>query len=370
MTKENVRNATPQNETQENQSTAVAAPRNQGTIKEWLQRPKFKNEVAKALPKHLTADRFIRVATTALNREPKLRKCTQASFFECLMNLSQLGLEPDGRRAHLIPFKSKSGGYTCQLIIDYKGLVELAMRSNKIANIHADVVCENDEFEYDRGEVVKHKVDFRKPRGKVYAAYAICSFKDGTKKAEAMSRDEIEGIRKRSKAGNDGPWMTDWNEMAKKTVFRRLSKWLPLSPEYRDVLDVDADVIDIHAESHAVDDFADDLEGADIPTNGMDALAERLKEQRKALEKSPEDEAAACNDLRRQIAQAITEHPIDAHVFDEMMLKVGSLDGDIQKLGGGQLEKLLELMFEHIHGQEAGDEEDSGNGESSGKKGE
>lgn len=369
MTEENVRNATPQDEAQENQSTAVAAPRKQGTIKEWLQRPQFKNEVAKALPKHLTADRFIRVATTALNRDPKLRLCTQSSFFECLMNLSQLGLEPDGRRAHLIPFASKKHGYLCQLIIDYKGLVELAMRSNKIANIHADVVCENDEFDYDRGEVVKHKIDFRKPRGAVYAAYAICTFKDGTRKAEAMSHDEIEGIRKRSRAGKDGPWVTDWNEMAKKTVFRRLSKWLPLSPEYRDVLDVDADVIDVHAESHEVDDFADDLEGEDTPANGMDALAERLKAERNAMEKSPKDEAAACGDLRRQIARAIMEHPIEGRVWDEMMAKVGSLDGDIQKLGGGQLEKLLELVFEHLQGQGAWDEEDTGNRKASNKKG-
>jgi recombination protein RecT len=208
-------------------------------IKSLLTGDKFKNEVARALPKHLTPDRFIRVACTAMTKTPKLAQCTQESFFNALLSLSQLGLEPDGRRAHLIPY-----GNTCQLIVDYKGLVELAMRSGNVSNIHADIICENDVFEYDKGEIKVHKIDFKQPRGEMYAAYAICRFKDGTEKTEVMTRDEVEAIRKRSKAGNAGPWVTDWNEMAKKTVFRRLSKWLPLSPEQRDVLEHDADRFD------------------------------------------------------------------------------------------------------------------------------
>jgi recombination protein RecT len=215
------------------------------TIRGLLESDNFKVQVSRALPKHLTPDRFIRVAVTAMNRVPKLAECDQPSFFNALLSLSQLGLEPDGRRAHLIPFRNNKLGITeCQLIIDYKGLVELAMRSGSVANIHADVVCENDVFEYNCGEIREHKIDFRKERGKVYAAYALCKFKDGTVKAEVMGVDEINAIKERSKAGSFGPWITDWNEMAKKTVFRRLSKWLPLSPEYRDILDKDADTFD------------------------------------------------------------------------------------------------------------------------------
>lgn len=205
-------------------------------IRSLLTGDKFKTEVARALPKHLTPDRFIRVALTTMTKTPKLAQCTQESFFNALLSLSQLGLEPDGRRAHLIPY-----GNQCQLIVDYKGLVELAMRSGNVSNIHADIVCENDTFEYDKGEIKVHKIDFKQPRGEMYAAYAICRFKDGTEKTEVMTKEEVEAIRKRSKAGSAGPWVTDWNEMAKKTVFRRLSKWLPLSPEQRDVLDHDAD---------------------------------------------------------------------------------------------------------------------------------
>lgn len=244
----------------------VAVPVN--TIKGLLEGDAFREQVAKALPRHLKPDRFIRIALTALTRTPKLRECDQSSFFRCLLDLSQFGIEPDGRRAHLIPFKNnKRNCMECQLIVDYKGLVELAMRSGDVANIHADVVCESDFFEYDKGEVTAHKIDFRKPRGSAFAAYAICAFKDGTHKCEVLSRDEIEKIRKRSRAGDKGPWVTDWNEMAKKTAFRRLSKWLPLSPEYRDALDMDADSLETSSGTQA---------GACV--SGLDDLARALED--------------------------------------------------------------------------------------------
>lgn len=231
---------------EEKKTTAVTKPA--ATIKDLIEGVAFKQQISKALPKHLKPDRFIRIALTALMRTPKLAQCDQASLFNCLLTLSQLGIEPDGRRAHLIPFENrKRNCVECQLIIDYKGLVELAMRSGMVANIHADVVCEKDVFKYDRGAITAHEIDFRKERGLVYAAYAVCKFKDGTEKTEVMSKTEIEAIRSRSRAGQSGPWCTDWNEMAKKTVFRRLSKWLTLSPEYRDAVEIDdkTDAIDV-----------------------------------------------------------------------------------------------------------------------------
>lgn len=223
----------------------VAAAKKPATLKDLIQGDAFKQAVSSALPKHLTADRFCRVAATALMRVPKLAQCDQASFFNCLLTLSQYGLEPDGRNAHLIPFENRRAGITeCQLIIDYKGLVELAMRSGLIARIHADVVCINDVFEYNMGNITEHKIDLKNDRGEVYAAYAIVTFKDGTTKCEVMPFKDIEAIRNRSRSGNNGPWVTDWREMAKKTCFRRLSKWISISAEFRDAVDADDDVIE------------------------------------------------------------------------------------------------------------------------------
>ena len=207
-------------------------------IKGLLAGEQFKQQVAASLPAHLKPDRFIRIALTALTRTPKLLDCTPESFFKCLLDLSALGIEPDGRRAHLIPY-----GTACTLILDYKGIAELIMRSGLVSNLHADIICDKDEFEFDCGRVTKHKINFREDRGAMYAAYSIARMKDGTEKADVMTKAEIDAIRKRSRAGTSGPWQTDYNEMAKKTVFRRLSKWLPLSPELRDAVEKDDDQV-------------------------------------------------------------------------------------------------------------------------------
>lgn len=210
------------------------------TLKQRVASPEFAVQLRSALPSHITSERMARSVLTCIARNPKLQDCEQQSFFTSLLQLAHFGLEPDGRVAHLIPY-----GKTCQAVIDYKGLAELAYRSGRVSNLHADVVFENDEFEFNLGQVTKHQIDLRKPRGAVYAVYATCEFKDGTKKSDVMSRDDVEAIRKRSKAGSSGPWITDWNEMAKKTVFRRLSKWLPISPEFRDAVAADDDVIEV-----------------------------------------------------------------------------------------------------------------------------
>lgn len=207
------------------------------TIRERLSTPEFASELAKILPKHITPERMARAAITALMRVPALAECDQASFFQAMMLLSQYGLEPDGRNAHLIPFRNnKKGIMECQLIVDYKGLVELIERTGNVSTIHADKVCENDTFVFDRGEVVQHLVDFRKPRGKAYAYYCVITKKDGSKKSEVMTREEVEEIRKRSRASSSGPWVTDFDEMAKKTVFKRASKWVSISAEIRELM--------------------------------------------------------------------------------------------------------------------------------------
>ena len=212
------------------------------TIRDHLESKSFQEQLATVIPKHCDAERMARIAIMAMNRTPKLKECDQASFFKCLLDLSMWGLEPDGRRAHLIPFNNnKAGTVECQLIIDYKGLVELAMRSGDIASIHADMVCDNDIFEVDLGKVTKHQIDYKKPRGAAYAFWARVEFKDGGQKFEVMTREEVDAIRNRSRAGSSGPWVTDYNEMAKKTVFRRLTKWIPLSAEIRDAYERDAD---------------------------------------------------------------------------------------------------------------------------------
>lgn len=185
----------------------------------------MREQFARALPKHLSPERFQRVAITATTRTPKLLDCTPASVMKCLLDLSAMGLEPDGRRAHLIPY-----GQECTLVIDYKGLVELIRRSGDVVSIRAETVCERDEFSWVNGEV-SHRVNWRENRGAVQAVYAEAVMKSGERQTAVMTIAEVNAIRERSKAGKSGPWVTDFAEMAKKTAVRRLSKMLPLSSE-------------------------------------------------------------------------------------------------------------------------------------------
>jgi len=201
-------------------------------IKTLISSDAMQKQFAAALPKHLSPERFARIAITALTRTPKLAECTQESLFRCLLDLSAMGLEPDGRRAYLIPY-----GKDCTLIVSFMGLVELMRRAGDVSTIHADIVCENDQFEENIGEVTLHKIDRKKPRGEMFAAYCQVTFKDGSKQSAVMSKDEIESIRNRSKSGNAGPWKTDYNEMAKKTVVRRISKMITLSPEIHNAIE-------------------------------------------------------------------------------------------------------------------------------------
>lgn len=215
-------------------------------LRTFIESDKVQAEIAKALPQICTPERFLRVSMTAITKTPKLLECERTSFVAALLDCASLGIEPDGRRAHLIPFFNKKKNITeCQLIIDYKGLVELVMRSGKIRLLHADKICDNDVFEYNAGKIIEHKIDFKKPRGKAYAYYSYAEMKDGSQKSEVMTLEEINGIKSRSKSQSFGPWVTDFDEMAKKTVFKRLSKWLQLSPEDSQVLQkVDAQEFD------------------------------------------------------------------------------------------------------------------------------
>jgi len=306
------------------------------TIRGHLESDAFKASISKVLPKHLSPDRMARIAITAITRTPKLADCDQASFFRCLMDLSQWGLEPDGRQAHLIPFNNRKRGVVeCQLIVDYKGLVELVMRTGKVSNIHADVVCENDVFDYDRGEIVSHKIDFKQPRGEVYAAYALIRFKDGSEKCEVMSKEDIEAIRNRSKAGRSGPWVTDWNEMAKKTAFRRVSKWVSLSAEIRDAI--------------AVDDkqFEGIVEGVvSTPSIGLDDLTQRLTESSDPSETDqppttePEDDSAEVTEdlARASLSSATTKAGLN--VMADALIESGANEDMINHLAGEYAEAL------------------------------
>lgn len=269
----------------QNQNQAITPKNNVMVIKELLE--KSKEQIAEALPKHLTPERIIRVAVTALRTNKELYDVEPYSFVSAIIQASQLGLEPDGflGYAYLVPFKAKSGRKFVNLIIGYRGLIELARRSGNITNIYAQIVYENEKFkvEYGLKPTLKHTPLPPSKRGdEIVGVYAVAQTKDGESIFQFLWKDEIDEIRKTSKAGNSefSPWTTFPEEMIKKTGIRRLAKYLPLTPEF-----TKAAVLDEYATVGipTKEIFSDEQAEAEIEQKTTDRIAEKTAQKMESL---------------------------------------------------------------------------------------
>lgn len=233
---------------------------------------KHKDEVLAALPKHMTPERMTRVCVTAIASNPQLLKCDMTSLVGCCVEASQLGLEFGALgHAYMIPY-----GKEAKFQMGYKGLIELIRRSGQVSTIAAAAVYKDDEFHYERGinESLTHvpALSSKEPQDKdIVAFYAYAKFKDGGFQFEVMSLGQVDSIRKRSKASKNGPWVTDYAEMGKKTVLKRLAKLMPMTVETAELIEKDTQI-----------EF-----GSDIDTSTID-LGE-LPVEEPATEKTPEE---------------------------------------------------------------------------------
>ena len=202
-------------------------------------------EIAKMLPKHLNAERLLKVAQIAATTTPALAKCDVASLVGAIGQCAQMGLEPNTvlGHAYLVPFNTKrkdANGVerwvnSVQVIIGYKGLIDLARRSGQIVSIAAHEVCEHDTFTlvYGLDEKLEHTPAMGE-RGEIIGFYAVAKLKDGGHSFEFMSHLQVEQIAAGSQSkGKYGPWKDHFIEMGRKTVIRRLAKYLPLSVEFQ-----------------------------------------------------------------------------------------------------------------------------------------
>jgi recombination protein RecT len=236
--------------------------RRDNTIAGLMSDPRIKSQMALALPKHMTADRLARIALTEVRKVPALGRCDQASFLGAIMQCAQLGLEPGGALGHayLLPFENRRKGITeVQFIVGYRGMLDLARRSGQILSIEARAVYAADKFHVALGlnPDLTHEPDWEAAdRGPMRFAYAVAKMKDGGTQFEVMSRAEIERVRSKSKAGQSGPWVSHFDEMAKKTVIRRLFKYLPVSIELATAVALDEQADSKQAQDNA---FADSL---------------------------------------------------------------------------------------------------------------
>lgn len=250
----------------------VAKPKTKASnIVQQVLSDQFKKQLALAVPKHLNADRMARIAATELRKNKDLMNTDPTSFLGSVMQAAQLGLEPGSAlgQAYLVPY-----GNQCQLIIGYKGMIDLARRSGQVLSLNAYAVREGDDFNFQLGlkpdihHVPRLEADrIKKP---ITYVYAVATLKGGGYQFEVMSRAEVEKVRSTSVSykykKEKSIWGTHFEEMAKKTVIRRLFKYLPVSIEALEITNADAkreagekvepeDVINIEAVS--VEDFED-----------------------------------------------------------------------------------------------------------------
>lgn len=224
-------NTTIQRRTQE--TAAMQASGERPTIQQYIKQ--MHSGIKAALPSVMTPERFTRITLSALSANPKLASTTPKSFLAAMMTAAQLGLEPNTPLGHayLIPFRNH-GVLECQFQIGYKGLIDLAYRSGEVIMTDAYTVYEGDEFSFCYGlnpDLVHKPV--LKDRGSPICFYGIFRTKSGRYGFKVMSVEDVRAhARKYSKSYSNGPWQTNFEEMAKKTVLKQVLKYAPLKSEF------------------------------------------------------------------------------------------------------------------------------------------
>jgi len=217
------------------QTQVAASAPGKKTMQQYIK--SMEGEIAKALPSVITPERFTRIVLSAISTTPKLADCTPASFLGAMMTSAQLGMEvntPLGQ-AFVLPYRNK-GVLEAQFQLGYKGLIDLAYRSGEVEVIQAHVVHENDTFSFEYGLDPKlSHIPAVGDRGAAVKVYAVFKTKSGGYGFEVMSMDDIRAHAARYSQGyssNYSPWKTSFEEMAKKTVLKRVLKYAPLKSDF------------------------------------------------------------------------------------------------------------------------------------------
>lgn len=226
---------------------------------------RVKPYITEMLPAHVTPERFARLALTTLRKTPKLMNTNPDSFVGALYTAAALGLEPDvNGEAYLVPYKSET-----QLIIGYQGFAKLFWNHPLAARLSAEYVCENDEFDYDKGLNPRlHHKPALGDRGKVVAYYAIVGLTTGATWFDVYSPETIKKLRG-GKVGPSGNIADPEHWMERKTALRQVIKLAPKSAQIQTVDDVDERVIRNVEEAHQI--IAPSLDAPEHPTEPVPA---------------------------------------------------------------------------------------------------
>lgn len=244
---------------------------------------KLRPQIGAALPSHIPADRFIRIAMTSWNMTPALHEAERSSLLGAWMKCAQDGLLPDGREAAIVLFRDKkAGGKTAQYMPMVAGILKKIRNSGELQSIATQVVHEADvrdgKFRYwvdEDGEHIRHEPDMLSDRGKPVGAYAMAKTKDGGLYIEVMKKDQIMSVKDVSRSKEFGPWSGPFElEMWRKTALKRLSKRLPMSTDVDELLKRDDEDVDFALAASPETPVLP--EQTEAPTNGGKPKMKRL----------------------------------------------------------------------------------------------
>jgi recombination protein RecT len=284
---------------------------------------KNKHAIAEAAAKHLDVSRLTKLALSEMRKTPDLVQCVPASVVASVMQAAQLGLEIGGPlgRCYLVPYNNrKSGKKECQLILGYKGMIELALRSGMVETVEGYPVYEGDHFVYELGldRKLEHKPSGEEESKKLTHAYAIIRFKGGGVLFTVLTRKAIDAIREGSPGKNQKPWVEHYAEMAVKSCIRRAFKFSPASTDDRL-----SRAIGMEEQSEAGISAEDIIDGeivgaapeavAEEPKGALDSIVDKARD-----EKKPDDSPIDAKAEKKPAAQKTPK---------QMAIKVENDDG-------------------------------------------
>lgn len=209
-------------------------------ISDYMNLPGVQMEIRAALGPNADPVRLIRTAKTQLAKNPKLLECPLPSIMGAIIQAAEEGVDFSFGQGWLVQYNTKKkmpgGGEVwvseCQYQRGYRGLIKLVRNSGEISDIQAHPIYRNDVFFLRRGDDAKfvHEPNLFDP-GELIGFYCYALNSDGERHVEVMTVDAVNKVRSRSKSKDNGPWVTDYEEMGRKTVVKRACKYLPISVE-------------------------------------------------------------------------------------------------------------------------------------------
>lgn len=350
------------------------------SVKGLLMNQQARDQLAAVAARHMNPERMMRVVANAIRTTPALAACEPMSFLGALMQCASLGLEPNTilGHAYMIPFKNNRKGITeVQVVVGYKGLIDLARRSGHITSLSANIHYDDDElWEYEEGTEarLRHRPGMQK--GKRLHAYAIAKFTDGGHAYVVMPWQKVEEIRDNSQGYQtakrfgktaDSPWVKHLDEMAKKTAIRALAKYLPLSVEFVDAMSVDDAKADYRAfamdpaQGLTIDENGEVLDGAAEEASESDQISDQRASQQTVEPEKPKEAAKrpakrdstpyaemGAKDAQRpaeaaQRAEEAKGSPIDTSPYQDVIDRITS-----DLLDGAKPEDLIAQFSEQI----------------------